>query len=254
MRKRQQRILLLMLIGILISGCDAPSKKQHPENLAYTSDKVVHVAAIDTSTLEVEKNMNHSRTIEEHPLFRVDRLSDSQIEAMTGTTWTNKAPISLDELRSVKVTYWGFDGEAYVGNIMIHKDLAEDIRDVFKELYEGEFPLEEVKPIYHYDGDDNASMEANNTSAFNYREMTGSTSVSVHAYGRAIDINPKMNPYIKGERILPESGESYTNREEIKRGMITTGDLVYQAFVKRGWTWGGNWRTLKDYQHFEKKE
>jgi hypothetical protein len=95
-------------------------------------------------------------------------------------------------------------------------------------------------------------MAENNTSAFNFRRITNSTTISKHGYGVAIDINPIQNPYIRGETILPPAGEEYLDRSNIRMGMITKGDICYQAFISRGWKWGGDWSTPKDYQHFEK--
>lgn len=247
-------ILLLSACAVLISGCSGQEVRQQSLELSYAQEESMEIPAIDTDELADETNTVSRKELEQHPLFRVDMLSEEQIQGMTGVTWTENAPVSLEELRSVAVTYHGFDDDIYVGRIIIHEALAEDIRDIFQELYAAEFLIEKITPIYYYDGDDDASMEANNTSAFNFRQMTGSSSISVHGYGRAIDINPMINPYVKETVVLPESGEDYLNRADDIKGMITRGDRVYEAFTSRGWTWGGDWRTLKDYQHFEKKE
>ncbi len=253
MSKGYKRWIVLLSACFLVTGCENQSIEQQGIESYAKEEEAVHVPSIDTSELSTPKEAEYTNGLEKHPLFRIDELSDSQIDAMTGVTWTEAAPVSLEELRSVVVTYRGFDEETYLGRVIIHEEVAEDIRDIFQELYEAGFSIERITPIYHYDGSDDASMAANNTSAFNFREMTGSSNISVHGYGRAIDINPLVNPYVKGTTVLPEEGEDYINREDIEKGMITQGDFVYQAFISRGWTWGGDWRTLKDYQHFEKK-
>ena len=118
------------------------------------------------------------------------------------------------------------------------------------DLYAQRFPIERMQPIDVYGGDDNRSISANNTSAFNCRAVTGGTGWSEHAYGRAIDVNPFVNPYVKGTTVLPPEAAPYADRSRRDPGMIHAGDPVVQAFLARGWKWGGYWTSLKDYQHF----
>jgi hypothetical protein len=122
--------------------------------------------------------------------------------------------------------------------------------DVLRDLYEARFPIARMEPIDVYGGDDNRSIKANNTSAFNCRAVTGGTGWSEHAYGRAIDVNPFVNPYVKGSTVLPPEAAAYTDRSRNDPGMIHGDDAVVRAFAARGWKWGGYWSSLKDYQHF----
>jgi peptidoglycan L-alanyl-D-glutamate endopeptidase CwlK len=154
----------------------------------------------------------------------------------------------------VKLKYYSTDGKVHRGQLVIDKDLLKDIKKVFALALKERFPVYSVIPVsdrrFRKDGrwDDELSMEANNTSAFNYREITGGGRLSNHAYGRAIDINTFLNPYIKGSVVLPH-GAKY---DPTVAGTFTAGHPIVRAFLELGWTWGGNWTGRPDYQHFEK--
>ena len=124
--------------------------------------------------------------------------------------------------------------------------------EIFEVLYNAKFPIEKMVLIDDYDGDDNLSMADDNTSAFNYRNVPGTSTLSNHSYGVAIDINPLVNPYVRENDVMPPEGQDFLDREDVRPGMIIQGDVVYDSFISRGWTWGGDWETVKDYQHFEK--
>jgi hypothetical protein len=157
--------------------------------------------------------------------------------------------------RIVDLLYYSFDGKVHKGQLVIDERLVEDILEVFRVAFESRFPITSVIPIsndrFFKNGkwnEDDLSMLANNTSAFNYRLVTGGKSLSRHAYGFAIDINPVQNPYIKGNIVLPADAVYDTS----KPGTLSPDSPVVQTFLRLGWTWGGNWKSLKDYQHFEK--
>ena len=171
---------------------------------------------------------------------------------MTGNSYNENGPVKMNELVLVKVKYVNFNDEEKTGNIIINKKLANDILEIFNELYEARYPIEKVNIIDKYSNSDELSMEDNNTYAFSVRPKTGKKSFSKHAYGFAVDINPVQNPYIKNKIIEPKTSIDYLDRKNIRKGMIVKGDVCYNAFKKRGWTWGGEWKSLKDYQHFEK--
>lgn len=155
----------------------------------------------------------------------------------------------LDDLVLVNVFYYSFDGNLHKGQLLINKAVKQDIIEIFEFIKESRFPIDKVIPIVKYDWSDEASLSDNNTTAFNYRFVSGTRIVSNHAYGYAIDINPKQNPYIKRNKILPE-GAIYDHNSP---GTITRDSQLVKEFKKRGWSWGGDWRTVKDYQHFEKR-
>lgn len=175
----------------------------------------------------------------------------------TGTDAEVTPKISLDELRYVHILHYDFDGNPAEGELICNEYIAQDLVEIFYQLYCNEYRLERVLLIDEYDGDDIASMEDNNTSCFNYRVVAGSSSLSKHAYGLAIDVNPLYNPYITYSKdgamnVSPSSGESYADRTLSFPYKIDEEDLCYKLFIQHGFTWGGSWNHSKDYQHFQK--
>ena len=157
----------------------------------------------------------------------------------------------------MKIRYIDFDGKAQNGELICNQKIAQDLVEIFSELYDRQYPLASVRLVDDFGGDDLASMEADNTSCFNFREVTsfggGRHKLSLHAYGLAVDLNPLYNPYVKKGKILPQSAKPYANRKHANPYRIDHEDLAYQLFTAHGFTWGGDWKSLKDYQHFEKK-
>ena len=160
--------------------------------------------------------------------------------------------IGYDELRYLTILHYGYDGYIYQGELIVNKSVAEEVLAIFQELYAISYPIEKMQVMSCYDGDDEASMMANNSSAFNFRYVTNGGKLSKHAYGLAIDLNPLVNPYVKADVVLPSTGVPYLNRNQCVLGMIKKNDAVYEIFTRYGWNWGGDWISLKDYQHFEK--
>ncbi|MGH3665665.1 MAG: M15 family metallopeptidase [Egibacteraceae bacterium] len=148
------------------------------------------------------------------------------------------------------MTYLGFDGEVHRGWMVVHQRVADDVLGAFRHGYRKRFGIRRMRLVDRYDGDDGASMRANNTSAFNCRKVSSGSGWSRHSYGTAIDANPVQNPYVRGSTVLPDKGRRYLNRQNVRKGMIVRPGPVTKAFVAvRGWEWGGDWRTLHDYQH-----
>jgi hypothetical protein len=187
--------------------------------------------------------------------------SEVKAKMVKGNSWREGCPVKVEDLRLVKVPYFGFDNKSHIGEIIVHKSVAKEVLSIFKELKRIKYPIEKVNLVSKYGGNDSLSMKSNNTSAFNCRLMTGSrTKYSKHSYGKAIDINPIQNPYVKGKRVLPKEGVIYIGKNRIHlsnqvddRAMLIKGDRAVDIFKKYGWIWGGDWRTLKDFQHFEKR-
>jgi hypothetical protein len=170
-------------------------------------------------------------------------------------TWKTNCPVPLNDLSEVNLSYWGFDGKVHQGVLIVNKALAAEVVSIFKVIYYHKFPIERMELMDKFKGDDNAAMAANNTSAFNCRAVTGQPGVfSKHSYGRAIDINTLINPYVNGSTIEPISGKKYADRTKSYPGTISKNSIVYKEFIKHGWQWGGDWHDLKDYQHFEKSK
>ncbi len=177
---------------------------------------------------------------------------DSELKAdMMGKSYHVNDTISLNHLKVVYVKHYGFDGEVHEGRIIVNKLIANDISDIFNELFLVKYPIEKIIPICYYEGDDDMSISDNNTSGFNYRVIEGTDRLSRHAYGLAIDINPLVNPWVTNTAVYPPEGEKYADRTLDQMGMIKRGDPCYNAFISRGFTWGGDWTSSKDYQHFD---
>ena len=183
------------------------------------------------------------------PDFRSSvRTIDADLADRMTYTWRPGCPVPLRELRYLRVSFVRFDGTAGYGRMVVHQDDARAVVGVFRSLYVQRFPIRRMRLVDAYGGSDDASMAANNTSAFNCRRVTGGTSWSEHSYGRAIDVNPVQNPYVSGSTVEPPAGEAYVDRSPLRKGMVTRG--VRSAFASIGWQWGGSWTTKKDYQHF----
>ena len=182
----------------------------------------------------------------------IQTIDTADANAMIGVSWHRGCPVRISDLRRVELTHWGFDGLRHQGELIVHKNVAHRVANIFHTLYSMRFPIRTMLPVDQFGADDNASMAADNTSAFNCRPITGSTSgFSVHSYGQAIDVNTLENPYVKGALVQPPAGKPFTNRATLRPGMIRHGDRVWRAFKTHGFTWGGDWKSLKDYQHFE---
>ena len=183
---------------------------------------------------------------------------DEEIKAyITGSSYPTEPQddISYEDLNYVRVLHYNFEGDICIGELIVAADLADEVTQIFYQLFLAEYPITSIILIDEFGGSsgDNASMSANNTSAFNYRLVAGTNRLSNHALGRAIDINPMMNPYVQGSHVSPENGEAFVDRSNMSLGMIDEDDLCYQLFTQYGWEWGGAWTSCKDYQHFEKE-
>lgn len=186
--------------------------------------------------------------------FSKDTVPESVRLRMSGKSYPEEdAVIGWPDLRYLKLLYYDFNGRVRKGEMVCNKAIADDLVAIFKELYKAKYPIASIRLIDDFDGDDVRSMEANNTSCFNYRAKTSGTSLSAHARGLAVDINPLQNPYVKGEIVEPESAREYADRTVDFEHKITAEDLCCKLFRAHGFQWGGDWNSVKDYQHFEKK-
>jgi hypothetical protein len=168
-------------------------------------------------------------------------------EAVKGIDIPNSV---LKQLTLIDVDYYSFDDRLHKGQLIVNKKVLKDIEEIFGFIKESKFPVAKVIPATKYNWNDEASMNDNNTVAFNYRNVKGSKVLSAHSNGMAIDINPLQNPHIKGKVIHPASG-----KYDVKvRGTIIRDSKLVKEFVKRNWQWGGSWKSSKDYQHFEKRD
>jgi D-alanyl-D-alanine carboxypeptidase len=171
-------------------------------------------------------------------------------DVVARSSWQPACPVTLDELRYVTVSFWGFDERPHTGELIVNARFAEDLADVFRQLFDARFPIEEMRVIRAEEIDAHPTGDGNTTTSFVCRPAVGSGSWSRHAYGLAVDINPFHNPYLKGDLVLPELASAYLDRGNVRPGMILPGEAVTEAFADIGWAWGGQWNTLLDYMHF----
>lgn len=251
------------------AAANASTQKTGSE-AASTSDSAKEIAASDASSAEASSEESPEAASEsslEAPSpervtyqegFYYEPISNTVFRRISGISYPVDCNVSLDELRYVGLLYVDFNGDTQTGEMICNTALAQDIVEIFYELYINDYRIESIKLVDEFNGDDTASMLANNTSCFNYRVVEGTTRLSNHAKGRAIDLNPFYNPYITynsdgSTRISPEGSEAYADRDADFPYKIDENDLAYKLFKEHGFTWGGDWNNSKDYQHFEKK-
>lgn len=179
-------------------------------------------------------------------------LTAAQRRRMEEASWRLGCPVSLEELRVVSLRHWGFDGMVHDGELIVRADVANDVERAFATIFEARFPIDRMEPVDRFDGDDDRSMVANNSSGFNGREVALRPGTwSQHAFGLAIDLNPIQNPYVRRDgTVRPSEAQPFLDREREEPGVIRAGDAVVRAFAEIGWGWGGDWEPHKDYQHF----
>lgn len=267
------RYLLIIFLLILIVGMFAKSKlyiketeniegKDTVSNIINSTSSEQNIIKNEISVSSSKKNTiskenNKSETAKDNTqleeVFTSSEIPNSVLKKMIGNSIPDKDKVDIRQLSYLKITYWGFDEKTHVGEMIVNKDVAQEVLDIFQEVYHKKYPIEKIKLIDEYDADDGKSMEDNNTSAFCYRKIANTNKLSNHSLGKAIDINPLYNPYTFGNIVSPAEGKKYSDRSIVRKGTIKKGDALYNAFIKRGWTWGGDWSSKKDYQHFEKR-
>ncbi len=174
-------------------------------------------------------------------------------------SWRRGCPVDTIDLRYLKLTYLNYQGEESIGELIVHKNIADDMVNIMRELYAIGYPIYQMKLVSEFNGNDWKSIEAGNSSAFNCRKATGSKKWSKHSYGRAIDINPLENPYVSRKgHISHNASIKYKKRQHLNntpsdRAVLLKNDKATLIFKKYGFSWGGDWRTIKDYQHFVKR-
>ena len=249
-------------------------KESIPETKDFIEETTIEQMTIEETQSEYDAQEDKILEIcewEAYHIVDVELLTDNEIDQLfyaveippqvqqriMGCSYIENEDIALEELSYVRVLHIGFDGKAHIGELIVNNAISQDIVSIMKALYDAQYPIERMVLIEEYGGDDDKSMEANTTSAFNYRLISGTNKLSNHSFGRAIDINPLYNPYVRTAsdgsiRCDPAGGAEYVDRTKDFLYKIDQNDLCYQLFIEHGFTWGGNWKTKKDYQHFEK--
>lgn len=206
----------------------APAQPTPPELVDRRLETPDHLPRPDTDAFQVS----------------VDTVPD---DVLARSTWSPECPVRRDDLRWVRLTFWGFDGRTHTGELLVHADAAQAVAAGFARLHDRRFPIEEMRIATQADLDAPPTGDGNNTTAFVCRPTRGATSWSEHAVGRAVDVNPFHNPYVKGEVVLPELATAYVDRSRHRPGMLTADDVA--GFLEVGWGWGGQWRSLQDWMH-----
>jgi hypothetical protein len=182
---------------------------------------------------------------------RAEPIGPHLRQRMAGVSWHRGCPVGFNRLRLLRVTHWGFDGEVHRGRLVVNRDSAAPMLRTMRTLYRLHFPIRRMRLVDAYGADDHRSMDADNTSAFNCRPVAGTSRWSEHAYGHAIDVNPRENPYVTSDGyVSPPGGAPFAHRSRHAPGLIHRNGPVVTAFAEAGWAWGGNWSWPKDYQHF----
>ena len=183
----------------------------------------------------------------------VRALTQEEQTAMTGVSWHEGCPVPLQDLVAVDLAHWDADGNVVDdGLLVVHHEVGADVLGVMATAFDARFPLTRVRPVREYGGDDDASMAADNTSAFNCRVVAGTSTWSTHSWGTAVDINPVENPWVRGEAVEPPAGRDWLDRADVRPGMVVEGGSIVAAFDALGWGWGGRWSSSRDYQHFSR--
>lgn len=217
--------------------------------------KTEQTDTISDGTESVTEKQEETEVESMEDAFYISPVGEDIFERMKGKSYKDDCTLPLEDLRYLHVLHKNKEGETLEGELVCNVHIAEAVLDIFKKLYEAKYPIEKVRLVDEYDADDERSMEDNNSSSFNFRFISHSTTVSKHGLGLAVDINTLYNPYVKmvdGKlSIEPVTAEAYTDRTKEFDYKINEGDLCYQLFVEHGFEWGGNWTNAKDYQHFE---
>jgi D-alanyl-D-alanine carboxypeptidase len=171
-------------------------------------------------------------------------------DVLARSTWQPSCPVAAADLRYLTMSFWGFDGRPHTGEMIVNARVAEAVTRVFRTLFDAHFPIEEMRVTARPELDAPPTGDGNNTGAFVCRPAVGQTRWSAHAFGLAIDLNPFCNPYVRGGLVLPELSSSYLDRKNVRPGMVFRGDRVVRAFAGIGWSWGGDWSSPLDLQHF----
>lgn len=265
-------VCIVCLIGIFVCAgmwqANGRRVKKAQSSVKASEDTLLEDLSVPLTSI---KDMDAGAVLRQEDLnleqpslyFTVQEISDDIFQYINGKTYTENDSIGLQDLRYLKVLHYNYDHEIQVGELIVNAKIAEDCRNIFQELFASEY---EIQSMYLLDkfwvgngvDSDTASIENNNTSAFNYRVVPGTDHLSNHARGYAIDLNPLQNPYVKYKKDgtfekYYKDMEKYIDRSSSEAHMITHEDPAYKIFTKYGFTWGGDWNSSKDYQHFEKK-
>jgi len=229
-----------LVLALALAGCGGTAA--HP---ARTAAPVRTVAAAATATASPTAAPAPAYT------FSSRRLGPALRARISGSSWHPGCPVPPAGLRYLRIAYWGFDRRAHDGELVVAASAVPAVRKAFGRLFAARFPIRRMRLVDDYGASDSRSIDHDNTSAFNCRNVTGGTGWSEHAYGRAIDIDPIENPYVyPGGKVTHAASRPYVDRSRHRRGMAYRGGVLVRAFAAVHWGWGGDWPPPTDYQHF----
>jgi D-alanyl-D-alanine carboxypeptidase len=243
---RCQALRAVAVAGILAAGCGGQPGAAPAQGLVTASPaapvpgaaaRVPHAAAPDAARVAVYR-------------ARASAIPAWMRRRMTGVSWRPGCPLGPGALRLLRLSYWELDHVVHQGQLIVNASAAKPLARAFGLLFAAGYPIQQMRVVDAFGGSDERSMLADNTSAFNCRQIPGTTSWSEHAYGLAVDINPLENPEVAGAAVDPPAAGAWANRSRHSRVMIRHGDAVWRAFISIGWQWGCDWIFPKDYQHF----
>lgn len=235
---------IITLLLLLFVACCCPAQDNSTSTLHnWRAGTVVSPEAVEAFGIE--------------NAFAASEITDDIFGRIYGKSFKADCTTPHENLRYLRLLHYDIDGNIRLGELICHKSIATDLVEIFRELYKAQYPIEKMILIDEYNADDNASMRDNNSSAFNYRMKTAGKTLSKHALGLAIDINPLYNPYVKtrsnGQQYIePANAAPYADRSKHFHYKIDSADICCKLFKQHGFKWGGDWKTIKDYQHFEK--
>lgn len=248
--KRRLHIILILLALFIMAAC-------HDNRLDKTEERA-NTKAPRTTLVEKVTPPDISRADDtlcyKGYVFFSQPVPEAVKTRMQGKSLPETARIGFDELRYLTLYHYDFDGHIQQGEMVCNKAIAHDLLCIFRTLFAEAYPINSIRLVDDFDASDEASMQANNSSCFNYRTIAGSWRLSQHAFGLAVDINPLQNPCVKGSRIRPSTATDYVDRSKQFPHKIDDNDLCKKTFESYGFRWGGRWRSVKDYQHFERRK
>jgi hypothetical protein len=235
---------LPLIVAALLTGCTATSAAPHTGGHSESPGVVAMPSTTTGSPPAISASL---------PQWGIDRIDPELRRRLVGRNWHAGCPVPIGDLRVVTVRYRGFDGLMHAGPLVLNERVAADVLWVFRQLFRHDFPIKSIAlarkwhPTRRRDWYDTHDV----TASFNCRPVTNGTSLSEHSYGWAVDVNPLQNPYVNGDgSVLRRAAKAFVDRTQHLPGMIHPGDLVVRSFARIGWSWGGDWNTLKDYMHF----
>lgn len=249
------RLIFLLIICVICLNTSADNDYLISSN--ETSQTDTGINALDNWQAGVSVSENSIKQYGIDRCFAIEKISDKVFKRMYNKSYKADCTIPRSDLRYLKIIHRNLKGEILLGEMVCNKKIAKDLIAIFRQLFDASYPIERMVLIDNYDANDESSMSANNSSCFNYRYVAGTKTLSNHSKGRAVDINPLYNPYVKQQKsggldVSPDAGRPYSDRNKSFNYKIDHNDLCYKLFISHGFKWGGDWITVKDYQHFEK--